>query len=42
MTTYRAIILHPFDVAFQAAAVVVASPHVANWFDHIATTELYS
>ena len=42
MTTYRAIILHPFDVTFQAAAVVVALPHVANWFDHIAMTKLYS
>jgi len=41
MTTYRAIILHPFDVTFQAAAVAVALPHAANWFDHIATTKLY-
>ena len=42
MTTYHGIIHHQFDVTFQAAAVVVALPHVANWFGHIATTKLYS
>ena len=40
MTTYRGIIHRPFDVIFQAAAVAVALPHVANLFGHIATTKL--